>query len=168
MIGEPEYDTKTTLPRVRQSRTRTARIPKHVRHRRSQRSAKRFPRTRSAEKRRFVFVSVRRATPTKEQMALIRAHLGAGKPLVGIRTASHAFDAKPPDDQSRRLDQFRSRSPGRQLSESLRQRPARRNQSHSRRRAKSNPRRRRARLPFKHAFAPLQISKHVSHRDRRC
>ena len=29
----------------------------------------------------------------------IQSRLGAGKPLVGIRTASHAFDAQPPDDQ---------------------------------------------------------------------
>ncbi|HTL18726.1 MAG TPA: PVC-type heme-binding CxxCH protein, partial [Patescibacteria group bacterium] len=30
-------------------------------------------------------------------MSLIRAHLKAGKPLIGIRTASHAFGANPPD-----------------------------------------------------------------------
>jgi type 1 glutamine amidotransferase len=47
----------------------------------------------------LLFVSVRRRTPPKEMMALIRAHLAAGKPLVGIRTASHAFGAEPPDAQ---------------------------------------------------------------------
>ena len=31
-------------------------------------------------------------------MDLIRAHIDAGKPVVGIRTACHAFDAKAPDD----------------------------------------------------------------------
>src|SRR5262245_16024985 len=45
----------------------------------------------------LLFVSVRRRTPPKEMMALIRAHLKAGKPLIGIRTASHAFGADPPD-----------------------------------------------------------------------
>lgn len=39
----------------------------------------------------------RRRFPPKEQMAAIRAHLDAGKPLVGIRTANHAFLPKPKD-----------------------------------------------------------------------
>ena len=47
----------------------------------------------------LLFISARRRTPPKEMMALIRNHLKAGKPLVGIRTASHAFGAQPPDDQ---------------------------------------------------------------------
>lgn len=46
----------------------------------------------------LLFVSVRRRTPPTGMMAAIRAHLNAGKPLVGIRTASHAFDAKPADN----------------------------------------------------------------------
>jgi len=32
-------------------------------------------------------------------MTLIRQHLQAGKPLAGIRTASHAFGASPKDEQ---------------------------------------------------------------------
>jgi type 1 glutamine amidotransferase len=36
----------------------------------------------------------RRRFPPKEQMAAIRAHLAAGKPLLGIRTANHAFIPK--------------------------------------------------------------------------
>jgi hypothetical protein len=47
----------------------------------------------------LLFVSVRRRTPSKEMIDLMRAHLNQGKALVGIRTASHAWDAKPPDDQ---------------------------------------------------------------------
>ena len=47
----------------------------------------------------LLVLSVRRRTPQKEMMALIRHHLETGKPLVGIRTASHAFAAKPPDDR---------------------------------------------------------------------
>jgi type 1 glutamine amidotransferase len=35
----------------------------------------------------------RRALPT-EQLELIRAHLEAGKPLIGIRTANHAFSVR--------------------------------------------------------------------------
>lgn len=37
----------------------------------------------------------RRRFPPKEQMAALRAHLNAGKPLLGIRTANHAFIPKP-------------------------------------------------------------------------
>ena len=37
----------------------------------------------------------RRRFPPKEQMAAIRAYLDAGKPLLGMRTANHAFIPKP-------------------------------------------------------------------------
>lgn len=39
----------------------------------------------------LLFLSVRRRFPPKEQLDAVRAHLAAGKPLVGIRTACHAF-----------------------------------------------------------------------------
>jgi len=45
----------------------------------------------------LVVVTVRRRTPPKAMMDLLRAHVDAGKPVVGIRTASHAFDAEPPN-----------------------------------------------------------------------
>ena len=38
-----------------------------------------------------LLVSVRRRTPPKAQLEAIRRHVAAGKPVVGIRTASHAF-----------------------------------------------------------------------------
>jgi type 1 glutamine amidotransferase len=43
----------------------------------------------------LVLVSVRRRTPPKAMMDLLHAHMNAGKPLVGIRTTSHAFAAEP-------------------------------------------------------------------------
>jgi len=43
----------------------------------------------------LLVVSVRRRTPPAAMMQAIRAHIEAGKPVAGIRTASHAFDAKP-------------------------------------------------------------------------
>jgi type 1 glutamine amidotransferase len=45
----------------------------------------------------LLFVSVRRRTPRTEQLEAVRAHLAAGKPLAGIRTASHAFALRPAD-----------------------------------------------------------------------
>jgi putative heme-binding domain-containing protein len=47
----------------------------------------------------LLVISARRRTPPKEMMTLIREHLEAGKPLVGVRTASHAFGAAPKDEQ---------------------------------------------------------------------
>ena len=54
----------------------------------------------------LLVLSVRRRTPTKEQMALVRRHLSTGKPLVAIRTASHAFGAKAPDADHEAWDTF--------------------------------------------------------------
>src|SRR6187399_673349 len=42
-------------------------------------------------------LSVRRRTPPAEQLAAVRAYLAAGKPLLGIRTACHAFALRPTD-----------------------------------------------------------------------
>jgi type 1 glutamine amidotransferase len=42
----------------------------------------------------LLVVSVRRRAPTIEQMRLIRKYIESGKPVIGIRTASHAFDAR--------------------------------------------------------------------------
>ncbi|MBX3422572.1 MAG: dienelactone hydrolase family protein [Pirellulaceae bacterium] len=43
----------------------------------------------------LLIVFVRRATPPEHQLNAIRSHLEAGKPLVGIRTANHAFAPLP-------------------------------------------------------------------------
>jgi hypothetical protein len=43
----------------------------------------------------LLFVSVRRRTPHRDELDAVRAFLAAGKPLVGIRTASHAFASLP-------------------------------------------------------------------------
>lgn len=45
----------------------------------------------------LLLVSVRRRTPLKEQLDAVRAYLAAGKPLIGIRTTSHAFALRPKD-----------------------------------------------------------------------
>ena len=42
----------------------------------------------------LLLVSVRRQALPARDLAAIRRHLAAGKPLVGIRTSSHAFDAR--------------------------------------------------------------------------
>ena len=44
-----------------------------------------------------LFLSLKRRALTPEQFAIIRKHIDAGKPVLGIRTASHAFGAKKPE-----------------------------------------------------------------------
>ncbi|MCP4787588.1 MAG: c-type cytochrome [Fuerstiella sp.] len=50
-----------------------------------------FPGLELVEQADVVFLSVRRRTLTNTQLGIIRTHLHAGKPLIGIRTSSHAF-----------------------------------------------------------------------------
>jgi type 1 glutamine amidotransferase len=50
----------------------------------------------------LVVVSARRRAAPKPMMDAIRAHVAAGKPVVGIRTASHAFDPKDKDISNER------------------------------------------------------------------
>ncbi len=39
----------------------------------------------------MLIVSVRRRTPSPESLAVVRKLIASGKPVIGIRTASHAF-----------------------------------------------------------------------------
>jgi type 1 glutamine amidotransferase len=97
MIGEDEYQTWETLPEFAAKDLQAAGHRTTVIH------------ADAADKNNFpglvaalgdadlLFVSVRRRTPVKEQLDAVRAFLAAGKPLVGIRTASHAFALRPKD-----------------------------------------------------------------------
>src|SRR5262245_41588646 len=97
MIGEDEYHTWDTLPDFSKRELE----PRGYRVTIIQQDAKdknNFPDLvdvlPSAD---LLFVSVRRRTPPADQMNAIHAHLDAGKPLVGIRTACHAFALRPTD-----------------------------------------------------------------------
>ena len=97
MIGEVEYHTWDTLPDFakRELEPRGYRI---TTIQADPADKNNFPglveALRSAD---LLFVSVRRRTPPSNQMDAVRAHLTAGKPLVGIRTACHAFALRPTD-----------------------------------------------------------------------
>lgn len=97
MIGEDEYLTWETLPEfaAKQLKARGYRIT--IIHA-DPADKNNFPglvaALRDAD---LLFLSVRRRTPRKEQLDAVRAHLTAGKPLVGVRTASHAFALTPKD-----------------------------------------------------------------------
>jgi type 1 glutamine amidotransferase len=90
LIGEAEYDTKTTVPAF----ARAELEPRGIRCTFSllpSEESNDFPNVDALKDADLLFVSVRRHTPPAAQMAVIRAHVAAGKPVVGIRTASHAF-----------------------------------------------------------------------------
>lgn len=99
LIAEPEYDTAKTLPefaakfleknfRVVFATGSTAAGENSFDHLGDVADAD------------VILISVRRRTPPKAQLDIIRSYIAAGKPVVGIRTASHAFvlrSGKPAD-----------------------------------------------------------------------
>src|SRR3954465_360757 len=93
MVGEPEYGTRTNLPKF----AREELEPRGVRCTfaiTSTEASDNFPGLESLKDADLLFISVRRHAPPPEQMKLIRDYIAAGKPVVGIRTASHAFGKK--------------------------------------------------------------------------
>jgi nicotinamidase-related amidase/type 1 glutamine amidotransferase len=99
VIGENEYHTWETVPAFARSEL----VKRNLRCSFVMAGTKvgdnHFPTYKVISGADLLFISVRRRTPPKEMLALIRNHLDAGKPLVGIRTASHAFGAKPEDEK---------------------------------------------------------------------
>ena len=98
MIGEPEYQTAVTLPEFA-ARELTPRGLRSVFANEDPADPNDFTGLDALRDADLLVISVRRHAPTKEHLALVRAHLAAGKPLIGIRTASHAFGVKPKDDR---------------------------------------------------------------------
>ena len=90
MIGEGEYDTRTTLPAFAKAELEPRGIRCTFCILPSEEDDD-FPKLESLRDADLLFISVRRHAPPKEQMELIRAHIAAGKAVAGIRTASHAF-----------------------------------------------------------------------------
>jgi len=105
LIGEPEYNTKTTLPEFAQKELAWRGLRCTV-VQVSDKDPNDFAGLEAVGSADLLFVSVRRRAPLKAQMEFIRNHLSAGKPLIGIRTASHAFDTKAPDDRHATWNHF--------------------------------------------------------------
>jgi type 1 glutamine amidotransferase len=97
MIGEDEYQTWNTLPEFAERDLKPLGYRVTI-VKADEAEKNNFPglvdALRTAD---LLFVSVRRRTPRTEQLEAVRAHLAAGKPLAGIRTASHAFALRPSD-----------------------------------------------------------------------
>lgn len=97
MIGEDEYRTWETLPEFAKKDLEPLGHRITIVHADAA-EKNRFPgiveALRNAD---LLFLSVRRRTPPVAELDAVRAFLAAGKPLVGIRTASHAFALRPAD-----------------------------------------------------------------------
>jgi putative membrane-bound dehydrogenase-like protein len=93
VIGEDEYKTEATLPAfaVKELEPLGVRCTFVIA---DPKSPHNFPGIESLADADLLVLSVRRRAPKAEQMEIIREYLAAGKPLVGIRTACHAFDTR--------------------------------------------------------------------------
>jgi putative heme-binding domain-containing protein len=94
MIGEDEYQTDQTLPDFAKRELEPLGVQVTIVQADSK-NPHSFSGLEALRKADLLLLSVRRRAPTTPEMALIHEHLEAGKPLVGIRTASHAFALRP-------------------------------------------------------------------------
>ena len=99
LIAEKEYLTKDTLPKFAASHLANDHRVTILQPTADDRNS--FPGLAEAMKDAdLLVVSVRRRTPPEAELNLIRKFVTAGKPVIGIRTANHAFalrgDQKPP------------------------------------------------------------------------
>ncbi|MFP6583966.1 MAG: ThuA domain-containing protein [Candidatus Hydrogenedentota bacterium] len=92
LIHEDEYDTKHTLPEYAQSELvdelgwKCTYLFGDGLHN--------IPNTEAIAQADLLFISVRRQVLPKAQLEFIKAHIESGKPIVAIRTASHAFSSR--------------------------------------------------------------------------
>jgi type 1 glutamine amidotransferase len=97
MIGEEDYHTGETLPAFAETDLKPLGYQIAIINADAQ-DKNNFPgivaALRDAD---LLFLSVRRRTPPRDQLDAVRAFLANGKPLVGIRTACHAFALRPAD-----------------------------------------------------------------------
>ncbi len=106
LIGEDEYDTRTTVPAFVEGELAPRGIRPAVIHV-SPEDPNDFPGLdRALPEADVLFLSVRRRTPGRPQLDAVRRHIEAGKPVIGIRTASHAFDRDAPDADHARWATF--------------------------------------------------------------
>lgn len=93
IVGEREYRTKETLPAFAEEHLRPIGYRWTFLHA-DEKDGNNFPGLLSLKTADVVIISVRRRSPPREQMELIRDYVEAGKPVVALRTASHAFHTR--------------------------------------------------------------------------
>ncbi len=93
LIGEREYETNTTLPKFAKTHLEPRGIRSTIIHADAEDKNK-FDGVETLKSADLLFVSVRRRSLPQEQLDLVREFVAAGKPVIGIRTANHAFHTK--------------------------------------------------------------------------
>lgn len=94
VIGDDEYKTEVTLPEYTKSVLAPAGFEVTIIHA-STENKHDFPGLVEAlSKADLLLISARRRFPKTEQLEAVKAFVQAGKPVVGIRTANHAFAAR--------------------------------------------------------------------------
>lgn len=93
VIGEDEYKTWETLPAFAKSELEPQGM-KCIFAMASDRDPTNFSGMEALADADLAVLSVRRRSPKADQLARFIAYLKSGKPLVGVRTACHAFDTK--------------------------------------------------------------------------
>ncbi len=94
IVGENEYRTWETLPEFAQRELSWRGFKVSLVAASTNTSDGDFKNWEAIRTADLVILSARRRQPSAEMMAALHAHLAAGKPLVGIRTASHAFEIR--------------------------------------------------------------------------
>ncbi len=97
LIGEREYDTETSLPRFAEKHLLRRFKVTYIHANANSRND--FPGIKAVRSADVVLVSVRRRALPTDQLAVLQSYVNLGRPIVGIRTASHAFalrDKEPP------------------------------------------------------------------------
>ncbi|MEJ6581071.1 MAG: ThuA domain-containing protein [Akkermansiaceae bacterium] len=89
LIAEREYETKTTLPAFFESELKKDYDISIIHLEDGKHDFVGLEE--ELKKTDLLIVSVRRRTPTESQLAALRKYIASGKPVLGIRTASHAF-----------------------------------------------------------------------------
>ncbi len=122
VIGEDEYDMARTLPNFADAELAPRGIRTTIIHA-SSGDRNDFPGLEALSSADAMLIGVRRRTLKTEQLAQIRRFILAGKPVVAIRTASHAFSLRdnPAPRRLRSMARVRCRSARRPLRRSSRE-----------------------------------------------
>lgn len=104
LIGEDEYETSKTLPPW--SLEKLGKQFRVITVHGSETKPSDFPGIQAISDADLLIVSVRRRPLLPEQLKVVRDFEASGKPMLGIRTASHAFSLRKPSEASASLDSW--------------------------------------------------------------
>ena len=102
VINEPEYETDRTLPMFANDHLLANYRVSFVYG--DSKEPNDFPGLELIDEADVLFLSVRRRTPSKEQLQIVQDFVSSGKPVIGIRTANHAFNLRDQEAPAGRSD----------------------------------------------------------------